>query len=202
MDSTATHETPQEPLRRQRRTKFIVDPAMQLGAVFSVVGIAAGFLLIWFVVQLGGAERGTKELTGDQASRLSLLADGLFVTLALLTVAVYVVWLTQRVAGPARAIKAALEGMLVDDFDRRLRLRRKDFLKDVAVAAERVGRRMSSQRDETAAFLAELDAHLKRGDVESAARAASLFRDRALRDDGAPAAAIADSAPIERSAST
>lgn len=168
---------PVQPIAHHRRRTFIVDKSMQLGAVFAVVGIGAGFALIGVVTKIWGGDDHADGLTSDEASRLAFLVDGLFVALAVAAVAVYIVWLTHRVAGPARVIRQALEGLLVNDFGRRTRLRKKDFLKDVAESAGKVAQKLRVEREELRTLTAELDRFLARGEIEPARQSLRSFRD-------------------------
>jgi hypothetical protein len=177
-------ETPQEPLPKRRRTHWIVDPAAQLGAVFTVVGIGATFLFFGVVIRFWNLRDGSIGLDSERASALALVADALFITFALVAVGVYVVWLTHRFVGPARVIRTALEGMAAGDHGRRLTLRKRDFLKDVAAAAGTVSVRMRSERDTTSALVDAIGPALEQGDVEAARAALRAFE---RRGDAAPA---------------
>jgi methyl-accepting chemotaxis protein len=168
---------PQEPVRHRRRRTLIVDRSMQMGAVAAVAGIGAGFVLLWVISRMWSSSPRMGELTGDEASTLAMLADALYIALALAAVVIYVVWLTHRVAGPARVIRHALDGMVANDFGRRLTLRRKDFLKDVAASAANVAAKMRSDRDGVSTLIQELEGLLERSDAASALCVLHSFRD-------------------------
>lgn len=177
-------ETPQEPLPKRKRTHWIVDPAAQLGAVFTVVGIGATFLFFGVLTRFWNLHDGSSGLDSDRAGELALAADVLFVTFALIAVGVYVVWLTHRFVGPARVIRNALAGMATGIHGRRLTLRKRDFLKEVAAAADAVSERMRSERQATAALVEAVGPALERGEVEAARAALRAFE---RRGDAAPA---------------
>ena len=65
------------------------------------------------------------------------------------------------------------------DFGRRLRLRKGDFLKDVAAAAGTVARTMEADRARTDALVAAVSAALDRGDVTDATLARAFAESRA-----------------------
>ena len=177
------NETPQEPLPKRKRTHWIVDPAAQLGAVFTVIGIGATFLFFGVLIRFWNLHDGSNGLDSDHAGELALAADFLFVTFALIAVGVYVVWLTHRFVGPARVIRNALTGMATGIHGRRLSLRKRDFLKEVAAAADAVSERMRSEHEATAALVESIGPALERGDVEAARAALRAFE---RRGDAAP----------------
>lgn len=185
-------DTPQRAWPRGRRKTWIVDPATQLRAVFTVIGIGATFLLFGIVARFWNLRDGSAGLDSDQAGRLALLADALFVVFALGAVGVYVVWLTHRFAGPARVIRTALEGMAEGDFGRRLTLRKRDFLKDVAAAAAEVARTMRADRTAASELVAAVNAALERGDSEAARAALLEFQRRTAAPVEPVEAALAD----------
>jgi methyl-accepting chemotaxis protein len=163
--------------RRDRRSKLLVDPMTQLGAVFGVVGIAASFILVWIAARVFGGGAAAEELSSDAASRLAALAEALFVAIGVAVIAIYVIWLTHRFAGPARVLRDALARMAEGDFGGRLKLRPRDFMKDVAVEVARVGR---SIRDDRRAALSAVDSAeraLAAGDATTARAILKEFRE-------------------------
>lgn len=155
-----------------RRKKLMVDPLVQGRAVFSVIGIASAFVLIWVASSFWGRAP-DDQLTSEDASNLARLVDATFIVIGVAAISIYVLWITHRFVGPARVIRHALAGMTEGDFGRRLKLRKDDFLKDLAATAATVAQTMKSDRARSAELVTALEAALGRGDVE-AARAALL----------------------------
>lgn len=164
-----------EPRKVNRRRKLCVDPLLHGRAVFSIVGIAAAFVLVWVASSFWGRSP-DDQLSSDDAANLRLLVEISFVLIGVVALAIYVLWVLHRFVGPARVIRHALAGMAEGDFGRRLKLRKDDFLKDVAAAAATVAQRMQADRQRSAEFVAALDRALEQGDVEAARAALLVFR--------------------------
>jgi hypothetical protein len=165
----------QSPLTRRRRRIFILDPSMRWPALVAIGGIsAAAGLLLWMRSVLFGES--SANVSSDDLGRLALVWHGLYFVTALGAVVWYAVILSHRVAGPTRVIEHALEGILQNDFERRLTLRKKDQLKGIAAGVEQVARRIQFERDDLKAFVQELSACLAREDVAGARRALASFR--------------------------
>src|SRR5262249_48938453 len=171
------------PRKWKRRRTLVVDPLVQGRIVFSVIGIAAGFVLIWVASYFWGRSP-DDQLTSEGAHDLASLVDAILFVIGVVAIAIYVLWGTHRFVGPARVIQHALAGMVEGDYGRRLRLRKDDFLKDVAATAATVAQKMRTDRARSDEFAAALESALGRGDVAAARAAFLVWR-------AAPAAAAA-----------
>jgi methyl-accepting chemotaxis protein len=186
-----------EPRRMNRRKKLLVDPLLQGRAVFSVIGIAAGFVLIWVASAFWGRSP-DDQLSSEAASNLALVVDATFVVIGVAAISIYVLWITHRFVGPARVIRHALAGMAEGDFGRRLKLRKDDFLKDLAAAAATVARTMQSDRSRSAELVTALDHALGAGDVAAARAALLAWRTppAAVVEPSTPAGPATPAAPV------
>ena len=163
---------PHEPRPWKRRKTLVVDPLVQGRAVLSIVGIIAGFVTIGVGSTFWGRSP-DDQLTSDAASNLAHVVDAAIVVIGVVAIAIYVLWIMHRFLGPARVIRHALAGMAEGDFGRRLKLRKGDYLKDVAAAAATVAQKMQAERVRSDELFAVVESALSRGDV-AAARAALL----------------------------
>jgi hypothetical protein len=95
---------------------------------------------------------------------------------------------TRRVAGAARVLERALDGMCDDDLDRSTTLRRKDPLQTLAAGVGRLAGRLRDKRDRLRVVLERIDRDLASDDLEAARRTLQSFRvECRLVDDGAAA---------------
>jgi hypothetical protein len=178
---------PHEPRTWKRRKTLVVDPLVQGRVVLSIVGIVAGFVMIGVASSFWGRSP-DDQLTSEAASDLARVVDAAFVVVGVAAILIYVLWIMHRFLGPARVIRHALAGMAEGDFGRRLKLRKDDFLKDVAATAATLAEKMRADRARNDELVAALESALGRGDV-AAARAALLA------SQAPPSAVVAPVAP-------
>jgi methyl-accepting chemotaxis protein len=178
------------PSTRKRRRIFVIDSAMRWPMGLTIAGVvAAGALLMVTRGQLVGAGEGS-ELTGAGIGRLALMWQALYFVTALMLVVWYAVVVSHRVAGPTRVLRRALDGILEGDFGRRVSLRKKDHLKEIAEGIGKVANRMRLDREELRAFAQEIEACLSRDDVVAARDALASFRAKKRLDAAEPAVVV------------
>jgi len=89
------------------------------------------------------------------------------------------------VAGPARVLRHAIEGLCANDLDRRAIVRRGDYLRDLSASVTRLGRKMRNDRELLRIALDGVARALAEGDPSAAERLLEKFR----RERGLAAAA-------------
>jgi hypothetical protein len=155
-------------MTRKHRRFFRIDRSMRWP-----VGITIGSVLAIGVVLVTARRRliGSDEplmLADLDGGKVSMICNALYFVATLALVVWYAISISHRFAGPARVLEHALDGMLVDDFERRVTLRRKDHLKGVAERIGKVAQRMRVEQEAQRAFLRELADHLAREDYDGA----------------------------------
>jgi hypothetical protein len=192
---------PNPPTSWKRRRIFVIDAAMRWPAGLTIAGIVAAAALLFLTrSELTAGDDGS-DLTGAGVGRLALMWQALYFATALMLVVWYAVVVSHRVAGPTRVIRRALDGILENDFGRRVMLREKDHLKEIAEGVGKVADRMRLERAELRAFVQAVDACLARGDVTAAHDALATLRAKWRLDEAAAAVVVEASdaaAPADR----
>jgi hypothetical protein len=125
---------------RSPRKRSIIDPRFQLGLALRVVSVFCCYLVLFGLIALFSPLR---TLLSDSASdaavvaagdHLSFLVDGFLLplVLALVCMALHAILLLHRVAGPAYRFGKALEAMRDRDISTDVRLRKGDYLTEIA----------------------------------------------------------------------
>lgn len=158
-------------LPHYRRRKYLIDRTLQVGIAVPVVSAMAGIALMSAVAVLVflGREGDTLMMVSEIRSNL-LLVIGVYFVLAVMVVTIVTLVETHRFAGPIYVISQAIEGMRTGNYDHRLTLRKRDFLKGLAAQLDGLREIWAARErswEEARLFLADA---LARGDVEGARR--------------------------------
>lgn len=126
--------------RVYQRRHWLVNPSLQyrfigvmllMFLLLSIGALLSIYLALWMTLQTYGLSR-------DPLAIAQFTTVGLVVTLELLLIAPFVIWvgirLTHKVAGPLVRISAALQQMAEGDLNVHLRLRHGDSLVELAEA--------------------------------------------------------------------
>lgn len=156
----------------QRRT-FVVDWRLQATITVQLLGVLVGVGLLYTlaVMVLPGSER-IKEMDGEQVRETLLRANAVYFALGAAILGVIALLLTHRIAGPALVLKRAIDGMRAGEFEHRLGLRRRDYLKDVAASLQGLCDDLK-QREKS---LADVAACLQENDVAGAKEVVAKLR--------------------------
>lgn len=149
------------------RRSILVDPHMQLSIVFSMVGVLL-LLSVAYAISVVYFSQADTGPTSSSVQRLGLLVTGIYFLLSILVTSVVGVIATHRVAGPALVIERAVRALRVGDYDMRLSLRRRDYLKPVATELAALREELVQQEAAREALLAQLQATLPDKDYELA----------------------------------
>lgn len=161
------------------RRQYVIDRSVQMGiAGYLAAGLGGVALLCAAVlyVFLGGQAVPTL----DPLRRFLLLANASYFVLAAGILTLLTVLLTHRFAGPAYVMKEAIDGMLEGDYGRRLGLRKKDYLKDLAASLDQIRRTWVRHEAHSRQLLADLDRALETGDVAAARSLVEQLQDARL----------------------
>jgi hypothetical protein len=166
---------PQEPVKNRRRS-VLVDPSMQWAAALAVGGVVAGFLILFSVTRFLRWGSDAADLTGEEAAFAAILWNGLSIAFVVVAVMVFMVHLTHRVAGAARVLEHAIDGLVEGDLERRRTLRRKDYLQRLATGVGRLAEKMKGDDAHLRAALDRIESALRDGDVGKAREAIGALR--------------------------
>lgn len=148
-----------------RRWRYVVDSRSQLGTALQIVAVLAGICLICAVaVKYVKSDEALELMSGEAVRNFLYRVTAAQFLVSAVTLGVLAIYLTHRFAGPAIALERAIRAILQGETDRKLNLRQRDYLKEVALAVEDL-----RVREETRARkLADLDRCLAEGDAEGA----------------------------------
>lgn len=162
-----------------RRRRYVIDRSLQMGVAAQVLTGIGGVALLCaaaLYVFLGG----TAVPGLDPLRQFLLIANATYFVLAAGILTLLTILITHRFAGPAYVIRLAIAGMLEGDYGRRLRLRKKDYLKPLAADFDTLRHHWVRHEEETRRLLGDLDAALDDEDLESAKVLARRLREGLL----------------------
>jgi methyl-accepting chemotaxis protein len=162
----------------QPRKQFLVEPSIQMPLMVSVLGTVVAFSALYLAtILILGADGSTLDDPSSRAAtRLGVAVTGAYFLLVLVAVAVVVIRMTHRFAGPARVLERAVRAMLEGDFGQRMAVRSKDMLRSLSAALLEVQTRWSREREQLAEFRGRLAEALEKGDLEAARALEREFR--------------------------
>ena len=177
------------------RRRYVIDRSLQMGiAGYLAAGLGGVALLCAaaLYVFLGGqAVPGLAPLR-----RFLLLANTTYFILAAGILTLLTILLTHRFAGPAYVMKEAIDGMLEGDYGRRLGLRKKDHLKDLASSIDEIRHTWVRHEETSRQTLEQLQQALVAGDGDTAKQLVRAMQDALLvKAESVPEAQADDDAP-------
>ena len=179
---------------RWKRRSYIVD-RFQLAITGQLLAVSAGLGLLYFLaLAILPGEEAMASMEAIEARNAMLRANLIYFVLGAAVMGMVALVLTHRLAGPARVLRVAIAGMRHGDFDRRLRLRKRDYLQDLAVELERFRNGLIESQREREHLLAELDRCLRENRADAAREL--VDRMKAHRTAGASGADEASTADV------
>ena len=149
------------------RRQYVIDRPLQMGiAGYLAAGLGGVALLCAaaLYIFLGG-----QHLPGlDPLRHFLLVANATYFILAAGILTLLTILLTHRFAGPAFVMKMAIDGMLEGNFGKRLSLRKKDYLKELAGSLDELRHVWVRHEEDSRQLLETLQGALASGDVETA----------------------------------
>ncbi|MGQ0613168.1 MAG: hypothetical protein ACT4PV_05465 [Planctomycetaceae bacterium] len=151
-----------------RRGAFLVDRELQFAVTIHLIGVLLGiaglYTLATFVLPSGGLKGQTSEEAWGFLVRNNLI----YLVLSIVLLGTVSLLLTHRVAGPVLVIERAIQGMQQGDYERRLTLRKRDYLKGLAASVAQLAAHMRQQEAQRLEVLREIDGCLEENDLPAA----------------------------------
>ncbi len=148
-----------------RRWRYVVDSRSQLGTALQIVAVLAGICLICAVaVKYVKSDEALELMSGEAVRNFLYRVTAAQFIVSAVTLGVLAIYLTHRFAGPAIALERAIRALVRGETDRKLNLRQRDYLKEVALAFEDLRVREETRMKK----LSDLDRCLAEGDTEGA----------------------------------
>ncbi len=135
-----------------RRRSYLQDSGWQLSVATIVVGSAVfvvalvHLIAVYVLAHLDAIET----LSSRQLTMFAVAFSGLHILLLFIVLVATTVRITHSVAGPAKVIERAIDDLRNGKYDSRLKLRDKDYLKDLAAAVQRLSDHLNQQNEHRA----------------------------------------------------
>lgn len=174
---------PTKPKTRKwgRRRQYVIDQPVQMGVAGQLLaglgGVAMLCMVALFVFLSGMALPGM-----DPLKRFLILTNATYFVLAGGILVMMTILITHRFAGPAYVMRIAVRGMIRGDFAKRLNLRKKDYLKELAKEFAGLREHWFAHEQQQRTLLDELEVAIRAGDRAEAKRLVSRLRDGLIID--------------------
>jgi methyl-accepting chemotaxis protein len=136
-----------EKTKQKLRERIIIDRSFQFRYLIFCLALTAVLLLLFSGVMLIVVKRlsgwWASPLVIEEVVRL-LVANGLFILLVGVSMGVYALFISHRIAGPAFRLETAIRQMLKGDYEQEIKLRRKDYLSNIASVLNDLLKRLRS----------------------------------------------------------
>ena len=157
--------------QRTRRWRYIVDWKPQLSFVAEVVGVLIGvcvaFAVITFLLVLDRSDA-TAKLKPEEIWSFLLQITAVFTFVSAVVFVLLSIAISHRFLGPALVIRRAIQAMIDGWYDRRVKLRRRDYLKPLAKKVEELADTLAERETEQKQVIADLHRCLNTGEIDAA----------------------------------
>lgn len=162
-------DQPSESRPHFKREWYFVDAGVQLRLVLPLLAVLVVVALAYAAaIYLLPGPDAIETMTAEETRRLFLRANGVYFAVAVGALGAVAVFLSHRVAGPARVIERAVRGLRDGDYDDRLALRRGDSLKSLATAVRELRDQLREREEQRRKLGREIAARLDANDVRTA----------------------------------
>jgi uncharacterized Tic20 family protein len=170
--------------QRTRRWRYIVDWKPQLGFVAEVVGVLIGvcvaFAVITFLLVLDRNDA-TAKLRPEEVWGFLLQITFIFMAVSSVVFVLLSIAISHRFLGPALVIGRAVQAMIDGWYDRRFKLRRRDYLKPLAAQVEKLAETLAAREDERNQIMESLYECLDTNELDAARAMLDRLRDKSAR---------------------
>ncbi len=119
-------------MNRIRRKKYLINGRLQLAVTFQLTYVMLAMGVIHALSLSLITASTVYDMRGPEVLQVMMMATGLYFILTTAILWIYAIVSTNRIAGPVYVIREALIAMHKGDYSKRVTLRRRDHLKDVA----------------------------------------------------------------------
>lgn len=173
---------PEQP--RARRWRYIVDWKPQLSFVAEVVGVLVGvciaFAVITFLLVLDHNDA-TAKLRPEEVWGFLLQITFVFMAVSSTVFVLVSIAISHRFLGPAMVIGRAVQAMIDGWYDRRFKLRRRDYLKPLAKKVEELAETLAAREEEQNRMIESLYECLDTNELDAARALLERMQDKSAR---------------------
>jgi len=159
---------PAVPSPDRRRSIFLVDRELQTAVTLHLLGVLLAIAGLYTLATFVLPDDGIKGQTSEEAWAFLIRNNAIYLVLALVLLGTVSLLLTHRVAGPALVIERAIQGMQEGDYERRITLRKRDYLKGLAATVAQLAAHLRSREAGRLEVLREIDRCLEENDLPAA----------------------------------
>ena len=167
--------------QRTRRWRYIVDWKPQLSFVAEVVGVLVGvciaFAVVTFLLVLNRNDA-TAKLHPDEIWSFLLQITAIFMVVSTVVFVLLSIAISHRFLGPALVIRRAVQAMTDGWYDRRVRLRRRDYLKPLAARVEELSAVLATREVEQDQIIEDLHRCLDENNLDTARALLDRLQDK------------------------
>jgi prepilin-type N-terminal cleavage/methylation domain-containing protein len=152
-----------------KRTHYFIDARLQLAMVLPLLAVLAlvGLAYVAAIYLLPG-EMVLQTMTSEETREMFRRANTTYFAIAAVLLTSVAIFLTHKIAGPARIIERTLRGLLRGERDQRIALRPDDSLQSLATAVNELSSQLQEQDARRAKLIQEIDSRLETNDVAAA----------------------------------
>jgi hypothetical protein len=153
------------PKTRYRRWRYIIDWRQQMGFTVEIVAVLCGVCVIYSVGvhYLLGNETLFK-VSIDRFREVVLRVNAVYLAVSSGIFSLMAIGLTHRFVGPAFNMRRVLKGMIKGDYSKKIHLRKRDYLKDLAAEINNLRETLLEQQE----VVRDLERCLQEKDLDAA----------------------------------
>jgi len=167
--------------QRIRRWRYLVDWKPQLGFVAEIVGVLCGvciaFAVITFLLVLDRNDASAK-VRPEEIWNFLLQITAVFMVVSTVVFVLLSIAISHRFLGPALVIRRAVQAMIDGWYDRRFKLRRRDYLKPLASKVEELACVLATREAEQDQIVEDLHQCLDKSDLDTARALLDRLQDK------------------------
>jgi uncharacterized Tic20 family protein len=160
-----------DPNQRIRRWRYLVDWKPQLGFVAEIVGVLCGvciaFAVITFLLVLDRNDA-SANVRPEEIWNFLLQITAIFMVVSTVVFVLLSIAISHRFLGPALVIRRAVQAMIDGWYDRRFKLRRRDYLKPLARKIEELACVLATREAAQDQIVEDLHQCLDKSDIDTA----------------------------------
>jgi Skp family chaperone for outer membrane proteins len=135
------------PKKRYRRWRYIIDWRQQMGFTVEIVAVLCGVCVIYSVgVHYLLGNESLFQVSIDRFREVVLRVNAVYLAVSSGIFSLMAIGLTHRFVGPAFNMRRVLKGMIKGDYSRKVHLRKRDYLKDLATEINTLREQLQEQQ--------------------------------------------------------
>jgi hypothetical protein len=174
------------PKKRYRRWRYIIDWRQQMGFTVEIVAVLCGVCVIYSVgVHYLLGNETLFQVSIERFREVVLRVNAVYLAVSSGIFSLMAIGLTHRFVGPAFNMRRVLKAMIKGDYSRKVHLRKRDYLKDLAAEVNTLRESLLEQQE----VVRDLERCLQEKDIEAARELVTRLKKEPPADEGEPSEA-------------